>query len=93
MPAIHPHLPRAMAVTLVAAVATIVVMLALPTRLGDVQLGQGEVSTAARHDIPQLTARSSTPTTPRSRAWLTNPFASLAPEPLALRWTPGDEGS
>ncbi len=96
MHVIHPHLPRAVTVTLAAALATIVIMLALAARLGDVQLSQSQASSPARptvtHAAPQLTARVTAHAAPRPPAWLTNPFTPLVPDPIAPRWTSADRG-
>lgn len=96
---IHPHLPRAMTVALAAALATLVIMLALAARLGDVQIGQNQAFSSPRPTVtrlvPQLTARASVPAAPRPTvpAWLTNPFTPLVPDPIAPRWTPaGPQG-
>ncbi len=99
MHAIHrPHLPRAVTVTLAAALATIVIMLALAARLSDVQTGQDQASSPPRptvtHAAPQLTARLSAPAVPRPTvpAWLTSPFTPIVPDPIAPRWTPAGAG-
>lgn len=99
MHVIHPHLPRAVTVTLTAALATIVIMLALAARLGDVQpVAQGQASSAPRPTVtrldPQLTARLSAPAASRPTvpAWLTNPFTPLVPDRIAPRWTPAGPG-
>ena len=66
MHVVHPHLPRAVIVSLAAALATIVIMMALAARLGDVQLSQNQpASPAVTHGAPQLTARLTAPAAPR----------------------------
>ena len=98
MHVIHPHLPRAVNAALAAALATIVIMLTLAARLGDVQIGQTQASSPPRPTVtrlaPQLTAQSSVPAAPRPtvKAWLTNPFTPLVPDPIAPRWTPAGRG-
>ena len=93
MHVIHPHLPRAVTVALAAALATVVIMLALAARLGDVQIGQNQSPSSPRLTVtrvaPQLTARLSVPAAPRPTvpAWLSNPFTPLVPDPIGPRWT------
>lgn len=94
----HPHLPRAVTVALAAALATIVIMLALAARLGDVQIGQNRASSPPRPTVtrvpPQLTARLSVPAAPRPTvpAWLSNPVTPLVPDPIVPRCTPAGPG-
>ena len=94
MHAIHPHLPRAVTVALAAALATVVIMLALAVRLGDVQIGQNQAPVPSGQTVtrvaPQLTARLSVPAAPRPTvpAWLSSPFTPLVPDPIVPRWTP-----
>jgi hypothetical protein len=98
MHVIHPHLPRAVTAALAAALATIVIMLTLAARLGDVQIGQNQASSPPRPTVTrlahQVTARPSVPAAPRPTvpAWLTNPFTPLVPNPIAPRWTPAGRG-
>jgi hypothetical protein len=98
MHAIHPHLPRAVTVALAAALATIVIMLVLAARLGDVQIGQNQASSPPSPTVtrvaPQLTARLSVPAAPRPTvpAWLSNPFTPLVPDSTMPRWTPAGPG-
>ena len=93
----HPHLPRAVTVTLAAALATIVIMLTLAARLGDVPIGQNQSFSPPRTTVtrvaPQLTALS-VPVAPRPNvpAWLTNPFTPLVPDSIAPRWTAAGPG-
>lgn len=96
MHVIHPHPPRAVTVALAAALATIVIMLALAARLGDVQIGQNQASSPPRPTItrvaPQLTARLSAPAAPRPTVWLSNPFTPLVLDAIVPRWTPAGPG-
>ena len=98
MHVIHPHLPRAVTVALAAALATVVVMLALAARLGDVQIGQNQASSPPRLTVtrvaPQLTARLSSPAAPRPTvpAWLSSPFTPLVPDSTMPRWIPAGAG-
>jgi hypothetical protein len=94
---VDPHLPRAVTVTLAAALATIVIVLAVAARLSDVQLGLGQVASPARqtlaHAAPALSAPVRARAALRATAWLSDPFAPLVPEQVPLLRAPGRGGS
>jgi len=83
MHAIHPHIPRAMLVTLAAAVMTILVLLVFAARVGDISFNSsanGSASAAA--SAPTI----STPVQLREPAWLANPLAPPFQQRIALPW-------
>lgn len=81
MHAIHPQLPRHVLMALLGAMLTLLVVLVLASRVGDVSLGSGSQS-AAGNAAPAAvqTVRSA-----HAPAWLTNPFA-LPFQRVALPW-------
>lgn len=80
MHAIHPHIPRAMLVTLAAAVLTILVMLVFAARVGDISFGTSSSGPAAPAASAKLTAPS------ENHSWLTNPFAPPFQQRIVLPW-------
>jgi hypothetical protein len=85
MHAVHPHLPHPVFVTLLAALAAIVVSLVLAARLGDVALraAQTDATTGAAGARASQVA-----TAARAPAWL-NPFAPVVSGPIEAPWAPG----
>jgi hypothetical protein len=81
MHALHrPHVLRAMMVTVIAGVLTIVLTLALATRLNDLESTPAPTGVAG--------APTSAPASPTSHEWNVRPFAPLLSEPPAVRWAP-----
>jgi len=73
----HPHVPRALTVTTIAAVLAIVLSLGLATGLNDL------ASTAAPTGAAPLRQAPAT-----SPAWALSPFTRLLPAPVAVPWAP-----
>jgi len=73
----HPHLPRAMTVTIIAAGLAIVLTLALATGVNDLTFAPA----AATVTRPALHAPAS------SRAWALSPFTRLF-APVVVPWAP-----
>jgi hypothetical protein len=81
MHALHrPHFPRAMMVTVTAAVLAIVLTLALATRLTD--LASTPSPTGGADKLPALQ------TSATSHGWNVSPFAPLLSAPAAVPWAP-----
>ncbi len=79
MHALHyPHLPRAVTVTLIAAVLAIGLPLGLATSLND--MASTPASTGTVSTAPVLRAPGTSP------AWLLSPFARLLPSPVVVPW-------
>jgi hypothetical protein len=77
----RPHLPRAVAVSLLAAALAIVITLVAATRLGGVSLSTGATSAASRsapvaHRLGAPAARPAAIAPTRAPAWVTNPFVT-----------------
>ena len=81
MHALHrPHVPRAMMVTVIAAVLAIVLTLALATRLNDLASRPAPTGGAG---TPAALPASAT-----SDEWSVSPFAPLLSGPAAVPWAP-----
>jgi hypothetical protein len=81
MHALHrPHLPRAVMVTVIAAVLAIVLTLVLATRLNDVGSTPAPTAVAGASIVLQ-------PPAPRDR-WNLSPFAPLLSAPPLVPWAP-----
>ena len=81
MHALHrPHVPRAMMVTVIAAVLAIVLTVALATRLNDL------ASTPAPAGVAGAPAAAPASTT--GHGWNVSPFAPLLSAPPAVPWAP-----
>jgi hypothetical protein len=92
----RPHLPRAVAVSLLAAVLAIVITLVAATRLGDISLSTGATSAASRsapvahrRGAPAARPAAIAPTT-RAPAWVTNPFVTRLASPVTSPFTVAD---
>ena len=89
----HFHPPRAVAVTLIAAVLTIVVTLAIASRVNDTSSGSA-ASAGQRQPVSRLVptlpwAGHSAPTPASTPAWLTSPFSPLLGRPTLPGWSVG----
>ena len=81
MHALHrPHVSRPLMVTLIAAVLTIVLSLALSPRLDD--LASAPTPTGAAGSTTPLSAPTTTP------GWNLSPFAPLLSAPARVPWAP-----
>jgi hypothetical protein len=82
----HPHLPRLISVSIVAAVLAIVVSLALTSTLASSlnNISQPGNGTIAHADHGAAAPANALPTTVPQ--WPSNPFGSLPSQPLPLPW-------
>ncbi|HTP23043.1 MAG TPA: hypothetical protein VMJ65_25775 [Solirubrobacteraceae bacterium] len=76
----RPHVPRALTVTIIAAVVAIVLTLVLATRLNDLASKPAPTGVAG----PPEAAQAST----TSHRWNVRPFAPLLSGPAAVPWAP-----
>jgi hypothetical protein len=79
---IHPQIPRLMLITLAATVLTILALLVLAPRVGDISFS---ASSAARAHVT-VAPRVNSPSRVEAPAWLTNPLGSPFEQSLALPW-------
>lgn len=84
MHAIHPHMPRATVIALVAALLTILVVLVFFTaRVGDISLG---LSSSGGGSLATTASTISTPAQSREPSWLANPLAPPFQQRIVLPW-------
>jgi hypothetical protein len=82
MHTIHPQIARLMLITFAATVLTILALLVLAPRVGDISFG----SSAATHHPVAVTSSANSPSRVEAPAWLTNPLASPFAQRVALPW-------